>query len=228
MTLTFTFVIFLLIIVWTVRIFRRKLAINKDATRFVGILRGWKIEKVTGRVATEPRIHTTVRGGGGYSTANRTVPIHVSTDLHENIRLELLGGQMLDFELLNLNLSPAKGDVVTVCLASRRDTDEVFAALNHTTKQQVTDIAVLFTHMQFGGDIGFYVKFMAGFGFLIVCLVVGILSGLIFLIPIGCLPFLSMFLRGRVFKKFANNGIQPLWDATSTDAQALMRKSMAR
>lgn len=194
--------------------------INRDATRLIAGFRRWKLDKITGRL-TNYESHTSVHGSGGNAV---NTPVHISSDLHENLRLELSNGKSWDVELVNFNLSPKIEDVITIWLASRHRSDSIFAALNHKTEFEAVNAQEIFA-MGTGGALLQSLKVTLMTLFLALCLIVGIFGNQAAIVLWGCVPFGVWLLRSRNISRFSETGTRPLWDATADDTQAFVRSS---
>ena len=210
----------LLIFAIPLAILLSRLRIDRNATRFTAGLRRWNLTNITGHVISY-RSHTETSGGGGYSSGNTTVPVHIKTDLYENLRLKLSNGKLWDTQLGNFDFSPQIGDVITVCLASRGGAQRIFAALNHTTESGKVNRQEIFA-IGTGGSFAQILKVLAMTFFMFICLVIGMFVQLGVLVALGFIPFGIWLLRTLSIKRL---GIKALWDATAADAQVLMSPS---
>jgi len=194
--------------------YARPLMVNADATALAGKYSGWKLSTVTGRVVAASA--TTRVSGGYYFDANSgTAQGRVRTDVTDSIRLQFANGQQDDVRLINFNVSPQAGDVVTVCHANKGNKWVTVAVLNHTINRQFVNDENLFKLLEPHGVLWLFLSII----FTSFAIVFGA-----FIFVVLWIPLIVFYIRGQKHarQKFANSGIAPLWLQSRDQAQRLL------
>ncbi|WP_157535020.1 hypothetical protein [Nocardia inohanensis] len=194
------------------------LRVNAEATGFEGFWnRKWQVSRVTGRVFwSDPKAMAQFAVG---RHPDGTPYARSQVDVRETIRLQMLDGRLDDFQIVNFNVNPGRGDVLTLCYARCEKRGDTIAVLNHTTNRQFTNEASLFQLLEPHG--GTYVVIGS-----ILLAFIGVFTGCILLIPGFALMILYYKRKQRVRRNFGlpgrESGIVALWDRSAAEAAALM------
>jgi hypothetical protein len=194
--------------------YARPLMVDADATALAGKYSGWKLSNVTGLVVAASAT-TRVSGGYVYDPNTGTTQGRIRTDVTDSIRLRFANGQQDDVRLLNFNVNPNPGDVVTVCHANKGDKWVTVAVLNHTVNRQFVNDEDLFKLLEPHGVLWLILS--------IVFTSFAVMFGA-FIFVILWIPLIVFYLRGQKHarQKFASSGIAPLWLQSKDQAQRLL------
>jgi len=209
------FVLANLPLIFSVVRFKQGFAINDDATGFLGKYRHWRLTHVTGMVLgadTQTTTQTTI----GYGPSSEVVSRRTSTSVHDIIRLQTADRAQTEVRLLNYNVSPQPGDVITVGHANNGNKWITLAVLNHTTRRQFIN----------DGDLFKLLEPHQARNLMLSCLVSGpaIVFSAFLLTPFWAVLF-ALYKRGlkNAKAKFGRSGITPLWQQSQGPAGWLMR-----
>lgn len=194
--------------------YARPLTVSEDATALAGKYSGWKLSNVTGRVVAASAT-TRVSGGYYHDAYSGTSQGRIRTDVTDNMRLQFANGQQDDVRLLNFNVSPQAGDVVTVSHANKADKWVTVAVLNHTVNRQFVNDESLFKLLEPHGVLWLILS--------IVFTSFAIMFGALIFVILW-IPLIVFYLRGQKHarQKFASSGIAPLWLQSRDQAQSLL------
>lgn len=189
------------------------LAVSGDGTSFSGRYSGLKVTTITGRVLATNRT-TTVSGGGSVSgnTYSNVVigSSHVTTTVHDNLRLKDANGRQHDIELVSFGGKVVEDDVVTVGYVSKRGKSWPFVLLNHTSGTTNFGYGALF-HITWPGP-GFSLRLLIG-SFLSAAAILSFTG-----IPLAIALYM---LDRRQRTRFMSTGVEPLWAVTTPVAAQL-------
>jgi len=216
--LFFTVVVLSPLIVNVIKI-RRPLKVSPDATRLKVGLFDWTLEHVTGVVVDYNQFTDVYGGGVQYENGIAVHRAPVITDQHETLTLSTASGQVTQVRVVNYNVSPPKGHVVSVWNARKGSKCFTIAVLNHTTGQQLVNEQRIYSIMQ-PRQIPFViyivfttipVAFFSVFGG----------AGLPFVLWV---VLLILYVTGvkRVQKRYRSEGLAPIWSVSSREASSMM------
>jgi len=191
------------------------LRVNADGTRFCGKFRRWHLWSVTGKVLGSQTV-TSHAAGYTHDAYTGQSSTWVSTNIRDNVRVQLSDGSQRDLHLVNFNISAQPEDVISVWYAKRGSKWVTAAVLNHTTRQQ----SISLKHTDLGTIL------LPASGLLVGLIVVNsMLSVFVCALSPLFLLLMALFLVGskRARNTFAKRDIAALWELSADDAQRLMR-----
>jgi len=158
-------------------------------------------------------------GGVQYENGIAVHRAPVITDQHETLTLSTASGQVTQVRVVNYNVSPPKGHVVSVWNARKGSRCFTIAVLNHTTRQQLVNEQQIYSIMQ-PRQIPF-----------VIYIVFTTIPVAFFSVFGGAGPAIRSVDRApdpvrdgikRVQKRYHKEGLAPIWSVSSQEASSMM------